>query len=358
MVTVTGVRVTPDLREATVYVSVLGNEKKRRATLAGLESAHGVLQARIDRELRLRRTPHAHVLNTITSVERGVHMTKLIEESPRRPAGADRGGTATTRRLTSTRSSEALRGARPLPRRHAREPRRRRARLDARDDARAARARQGRVDVPDRHGAAAGRVRASCSSTGSARRCRTTSASACCSRSTARTSAASARPRPASSGAELVVNVDHHHDNTRFGDVNLIVADASSTAEIVRDMLRRARRRADARDRAGALRRARHRHGPLPVLEHDAEGAPARGRARRGRRRRARRLPARLRDGAVREAEAARARARARAAVRGRAARRLVPRCGTTSPRSAPRSRTRRGSSTTSARSRARRWWR
>jgi phosphoesterase RecJ-like protein len=38
--------------------------------------------------------------------------------------------------------------------------------------------------------------------------------------------------------AKLVVNVDHHHDNSRFGDVNLIVADASSTSEIVRDILR------------------------------------------------------------------------------------------------------------------------
>ena len=37
MVTVTGVRVTPDLGEATVFVSVLGNEKKREATLAGLD---------------------------------------------------------------------------------------------------------------------------------------------------------------------------------------------------------------------------------------------------------------------------------------------------------------------------------
>ena len=36
----------------------------------------------------------------------------------------------------------------------------------------------------------------------------------------------------------LVVNVDHHHDNTRFGNVNLVVADASSTGEIVRDLLR------------------------------------------------------------------------------------------------------------------------
>jgi bifunctional oligoribonuclease and PAP phosphatase NrnA len=38
--------------------------------------------------------------------------------------------------------------------------------------------------------------------------------------------------------APLVVNVDHHHDNSRFGVVNLVVANASSTSEIVRDLLR------------------------------------------------------------------------------------------------------------------------
>jgi phosphoesterase RecJ-like protein len=43
--------------------------------------------------------------------------------------------------------------------------------------------------------------------------------------------------RDAVDGAPLVVDVDHHHDNNRFGNVNLIVADASSTAEIVRDVL-------------------------------------------------------------------------------------------------------------------------
>src|SRR4051794_6248796 len=37
--------------------------------------------------------------------------------------------------------------------------------------------------------------------------------------------------------AALVVDVDHHHDNTRFGAVNLVVANASSTAEIVADLL-------------------------------------------------------------------------------------------------------------------------
>jgi phosphoesterase RecJ-like protein len=38
--------------------------------------------------------------------------------------------------------------------------------------------------------------------------------------------------------AKLVVNIDHHHDNTRFGDVNLVVADASSTGEVLRDVIR------------------------------------------------------------------------------------------------------------------------
>jgi phosphoesterase RecJ-like protein len=36
----------------------------------------------------------------------------------------------------------------------------------------------------------------------------------------------------------FTINIDHHHDNTRFGDLNLVVADASSTGEIVRDLFR------------------------------------------------------------------------------------------------------------------------
>jgi ribosome-binding factor A len=58
---------------------VLGNEKKRRATLAGLESAHGVLQSRIGRQLNLRRTPTL-TFSFDPSVEHGVSMTKLIDE--------------------------------------------------------------------------------------------------------------------------------------------------------------------------------------------------------------------------------------------------------------------------------------
>ena len=39
-------------------------------------------------------------------------------------------------------------------------------------------------------------------------------------------------------GADRVIDIDHHHDNSHFGDVNLVDAEASSTAEIIRDVLR------------------------------------------------------------------------------------------------------------------------
>jgi ribosome-binding factor A len=82
MVTVTGVVVSPDLGEARVFVSVLGGERKRAATLRGLESARGVLQAKINRELTLWRTPMLTFAYD-ESVERGVRMTKLIDDLAR-----------------------------------------------------------------------------------------------------------------------------------------------------------------------------------------------------------------------------------------------------------------------------------
>ena len=78
-VTVTGVETSPDLRQATVFVSVLGTERKRTATLAGLAAAHGVLQARLARELRMKRTPQL-TFEYDPTVERGVRMTQLIDE--------------------------------------------------------------------------------------------------------------------------------------------------------------------------------------------------------------------------------------------------------------------------------------
>jgi ribosome-binding factor A len=78
-VTVTGVDASPDLRQATVFVSVLGSERKRTATLAGLQSSHGVLQTRVNRELRLKRTPQL-TFEYDPTIERGVRLSRLIDE--------------------------------------------------------------------------------------------------------------------------------------------------------------------------------------------------------------------------------------------------------------------------------------
>ena len=78
-VTVTGVDTSPDLRHAVVYVSVLGSEKKRERSLAGLEAAHGELQRRLAAEVRMKRTPQL-TFQYDPSVEQGVRMSKLIDE--------------------------------------------------------------------------------------------------------------------------------------------------------------------------------------------------------------------------------------------------------------------------------------
>jgi ribosome-binding factor A len=78
-VTVTGVETSSDLRHARVFVSVLGTDRKRTQTLAALQAAHSVLQARLASELRMKRTPQL-AFEYDPSVERGVRMTKLIDE--------------------------------------------------------------------------------------------------------------------------------------------------------------------------------------------------------------------------------------------------------------------------------------
>ena len=78
-VTLTGVETTTDLRHARVFVSVFGSERKQQATIEGLTAAHGVLQARIGRELRMKRTPQL-TFEYDRTVEEGVRMSKLIDE--------------------------------------------------------------------------------------------------------------------------------------------------------------------------------------------------------------------------------------------------------------------------------------
>jgi ribosome-binding factor A len=78
-VTVTSVDTTPDLRSARVYVSVLGDEAQREATMAGLRSSHGVIQAKIAAETRMKRTPTLS-FSYDESIERGVRISKLLSD--------------------------------------------------------------------------------------------------------------------------------------------------------------------------------------------------------------------------------------------------------------------------------------
>ncbi len=78
-VTVTEVDTSPDLRAARVYVSVLGSERERESSLAGLRSSHGFLQGKIAGAMRMKRTP------TLTfeydeSTERGDRISRLLED--------------------------------------------------------------------------------------------------------------------------------------------------------------------------------------------------------------------------------------------------------------------------------------
>jgi ribosome-binding factor A len=85
-VTVTDVKTSPELRHARVYVSVLGDEAAREASLAGLESARGFLQGVLARELRLKHTPELRFVLDDTA-RRAARLEELIDVNvPESPA--------------------------------------------------------------------------------------------------------------------------------------------------------------------------------------------------------------------------------------------------------------------------------
>ena len=86
LVTVTGVEVTRDLRQARVYVSVMGSEAERTATFAGLDSVATHLRSRVGRALRLRLAPEIQFRHD-DSIARAARIEELLanlrtDESP------------------------------------------------------------------------------------------------------------------------------------------------------------------------------------------------------------------------------------------------------------------------------------
>jgi ribosome-binding factor A len=78
-VTVTQVDVSPDLRRAVVYYTVMGEERERKATRAGLRSAAPRLRAEIGRQIRLKFLPDLDFRED-ESLERGGRVEELIQE--------------------------------------------------------------------------------------------------------------------------------------------------------------------------------------------------------------------------------------------------------------------------------------
>ena len=77
--TVTGAEVSPDLRSARIYVSVLGDEHARTQTLTALAASHGVLQSAIGTQLRMKRTPTLTFAYDDT-VERASRIGELLDD--------------------------------------------------------------------------------------------------------------------------------------------------------------------------------------------------------------------------------------------------------------------------------------
>ena len=78
-VTVTAVEVTPDLRQARVFVSVLGDEAKANLSLHGLRSAAGFLQSKIAERVDTRYTPRlSFVIDQ--GVKRSIEVQKMLRE--------------------------------------------------------------------------------------------------------------------------------------------------------------------------------------------------------------------------------------------------------------------------------------
>jgi len=78
-VTITDVEVTGDLQQATVYISVLGDEKEKQDSLLGLSKAKGFIRSEIGRRIRLRKTPEL-IFEFDEALERGNRIETILRD--------------------------------------------------------------------------------------------------------------------------------------------------------------------------------------------------------------------------------------------------------------------------------------
>lgn len=91
LATITEVKMSPDLKQARVYVSVLGSLEQRKDTLAGLNRAASHIRHEIGSQLRLRNTPELSFVYD-SSIEQGARIEELLQQahaSSSNQAGSD-----------------------------------------------------------------------------------------------------------------------------------------------------------------------------------------------------------------------------------------------------------------------------
>lgn len=85
-VTVTYVEMTPDMRQAKVHVSIMGDETKQRLSLAGLKSAAGYLQTKVANRIETRYTPRLEFILD-QGVKRSIQIAEILGRVlPKQPA--------------------------------------------------------------------------------------------------------------------------------------------------------------------------------------------------------------------------------------------------------------------------------
>ncbi len=276
-VTVTSVETSPDLRTAKVHVSVLGDEGARESALAGLRSSHGVIQSKIAAETRMKRTPTV-TFHYDPTVEQGMRISRLLEEE-RVSETTDIGATAIERVAAEIRDRDrflltahegpdgdalgSLLGMHHL------------LTQLGKDSVMFLAAKEFPLPIEYRflpleevfHEPPADMS----------------------DRTVVFLDCGNLDRMPVdflADGDNLRLNIDHHHDNTLFGDVNLVDVEASCTAEIVYELAILLGAEDHAGDGFGPLRRPRHRHRQVHVREHQRPNPPNRGGADRSGRRR------------------------------------------------------------------------
>ncbi len=85
---VNGAKVTRDLSYATFYISILGDEHEKKATMDGLEAAKGFIRKKLSEELDLRQMPEL-IFKLDETIENAMHIEEILKKIRSEQSGED-----------------------------------------------------------------------------------------------------------------------------------------------------------------------------------------------------------------------------------------------------------------------------